>query len=271
MTSNIFPVVGYQGGKRRLLKRLRPFFPVPGVEHYVEPFVGMGANYLDLRARGFIGLAMLADTNPEVRAFWRLAHQDGPALVDVVKRMDDLPKSRDGYYEVADAPVLDEIERVGRFLWICNYAYGNVPPFYLPEQGKWGNRVGEKFTSAAVWNKTFPWSAVIDRTFIVTNLLAGCPVEVVDSAQAAIAQTHRDSHVYADPPYASTARQYGRQPEDYVAMVLPARGTVVLSEASDLATRLTGWEEDVDSVVARTSHREGASGQRREALYVRRA
>jgi DNA adenine methylase len=267
--TKLTPVVGYQGGKRRLLARLRPLLD-PDMEHYVEPFVGMGAAYLDLRARGFGGHAVLADSNPQVRDFWLAAHGHGDHLLAAVRELDDWPRDAEGYYAMQKAPWDDRMGRVARFLWLTNFAFGNVPPAYV--DGRWINTSGTKLTSAAKWGKTFPWDACVRRLEAAVEALAGASVEVHRDAEAALARATEHSTVYCDPPYARHGQYHGSR-GDHTHVAARANGRlVILSEASDVATALgDGWTVDGEDVVARLSSGSGANGKRRELLYTRRA
>src|SRR5690242_1864349 len=64
------PFLKWAGGKTQLLGALERFFPAE-VPEYVEPFVGSGAVFFHLRARGRLtGAVTLADVNAElVNAF----------------------------------------------------------------------------------------------------------------------------------------------------------------------------------------------------------
>lgn len=261
------PVVGYQGGKRRLLPRLREVFDVSRIGHYVEPFVGMGANYLDLRARGYEGPAILADTNPQVRWFWRYVHGDCYALLDAVDALEEWPRTPEGYAAMLSDPVASGPARVARFLWITNYAFGNVPPAHNGE--KWTNTTGTKLTSAEKWGKTFPWDKCVARLRSIVERLNDADAVVTNSADIAVSATRPDSWVYCDPPYAGTSG-YHVATGDHVDTTLRASGTVVLSEASDLSVRLgPEWVSTTGDVTARLSYQQGATGKRQELIYVR--
>ncbi len=262
------PVVGYQGGKRRLLPRLRPHFPVPGVTHYIEPFVGMGANYLDLRSRGYDGPAVLADSNQQVADFWRMVHDDrGPHLCAAAAALGEVPATTARYYSLLDERVGDRVELAARWLWLTNYAFGNAPAVY--GAGGW-SRTGTKLTSAEKWGKTFPWGKCVDRLGAVVDLLREAPVVVVDDAAVAVAFSTSASHVYADPPYAGQYTYAGTSGGGHVAAVKRAYGYVVLSESPKAAPQLAAnWRAEDGSVVARTSGGVGANGRRSESLYVR--
>jgi site-specific DNA-adenine methylase len=261
------PPVGYKGGKRRLLKRLRPFFPVDAVTHYVEPFVGMGAMYLDLRDRGYEGSAVLADSNPQVADFWRYVHGDPDYLVRAVDRLESWPRTAEGYGEMLKEACEDEADRVARFLWITNFAFGNEPPAY--RGNGWTNTHGTKLTSAERWGKTFPWDDCVQRLIAVINRVEGRPVVVLADAADALTHTTPTSHTYADPPYVNHGQYHGKR-GDFTTLIATAQGHVVLSEGTDLATALgSAWAMSEDDVVARLSDQTGANGKRREYLYVK--
>lgn len=260
------PPVGYQGGKRRLLTRLRPLLD-PGMDLYVEPFVGMGAAYLDLRDRGFEGHAVLADSNPQVRDYWLMVHGYGERLLEAVGRLEGWPRTAKGYYALRDEETESRADRVARFLWLVNFAFGNVPPAY--NENRWTNTSGTKLTSAARWGKTFPWEACVRRLERVVERLSGASAEVHADAGRALMRAE-GAVVYADPPY-SRHEQYHGDRQDFTSLVAACRGRlVVLSEASDVAATLgEGWIVAEGDVVARLSGGTGANGKRRELLYVR--
>jgi site-specific DNA-adenine methylase len=261
----LLPVVGYQGGKRRLLKRLRPLLPV-SMTHYVEPFVGMGAAYLDLRDRGYDGHAVLGDSNPQVRDFWLLVHGQGQRLIEAVGELEKWPRDAEGYYAMQREPIESRLGRVARFLWLTNYAFGNVPPAH--NGTRWVNTSGTKLTSAAKWGKTFPWQDCVARLERVVARLDGCSAEVYLSAAAALGRCRADSVVYADPPYSKHEQYHGAR-NDFTQLVAQADGaTVILSEASDVGLG-DDWSVAGEDVVARLSHGTGANGKRRELLYVK--
>lgn len=261
------PVVGYQGGKRRLLPRLRPYFPVHEITRYVEPFAGMGALYLDLRASGYRGPAILADSHPQVAAFWRLLHINPDPLIAACERLGTQPATADRYYAIIDEPVDDVFELVARFLWLTNYAFGNSPNVY---RDGWSRTVGTKLVSAEKWGKTFPWPPCIKRLRSAAQTVTGTPTLVYASAQELAALTVDTDHVYADPPY-SGQRRYTGGSGDYVDLIASMRGRVVMSEGPSVAERLPGWVCDIGSVVARSSGGVGAVGKRSEVIYIRDA
>lgn len=262
------PVVGYRGGKRRLLTRLRPYFPADGIERYFEPFVGMGANYLDLRGRGYRGPAVLADSHPQVAAFWTMLHVDPDPLIVACERLGETEATTDRYYNILSERVNDPVELVARFLWLTNYAFGNSPNVYIDG---WSRNNGTKLTSAAKWGKTFPWELCVERLRNAARVLAGTSTVVLDDAASALTMTTDNDHIYADPPYQGTWEYADLGTGDYIDMVNHARGFVVISERPDIAHRLVGWEREDGTMVARARMMsgKGAGKVRGEAIYVR--
>jgi site-specific DNA-adenine methylase len=266
------PIVGYHGGKRRLLKHIRPLLPSE-ILRYVEPFVGMGAVYLDLRARGYVGDAMLADNNRCVADLWRILHGcDGDQLVCEVAKLDPTADA-EVYYAALRQDEKDRVKRVARFLWITNYAYANVAPIYRGRGNGWVGS-GCKLTSAAKWNKTFPWGKCVDRLVAVRRLLKGKRCVVLDDAQDV--EIEPGDVVYADPPYFgrrgyTNKGQDNKEETDYAPMILgwPAR-CIVYSETRSLEL-VDGWSEIAVQVTARASRCQdaGAVGIRRERIYFR--
>jgi site-specific DNA-adenine methylase len=224
--------------------------------------------YLDLRARGFDGPAVLADSHPQVSSFWRLIHGDPDALLS---RMDDLgrtPATAERYYSMLCERSPDPVEVTARFLWLTNYAFGNAPNVY---RDGWSHTTGTKLTSAAKWGKTFPWADCVERARLAAAALDGAPVAVFDDAADALALTTDASHTYADPPYWQERAYSGSEHRDYIALVESASGLIVLSESAKVAHRLAEWDMDEAEIVARMTGGEGAGGKRGEVVYVRAA
>jgi site-specific DNA-adenine methylase len=235
---------------------------------YIEPFVGMGALYLDLRGRGFRGPVTLADSHPQVASFWRQLHTDAAPLVAAAERLTNEPATADRFYNALDEHPDNEAELVAWFLWLTNFSYGNHPNVY---RGGWSHHHGTKLTSAAKWNKTFPWAACVDRLRSVARVVEGMPTTVVTDAAVALARATSDSYVYADPPYHRQRRYSGSdEAVTYVDLIASALGTIVLSESPIIAERLSGWRREDGTITARMSGGDGATpGGRIESIYIR--
>jgi DNA adenine methylase len=244
----------WAGGKRQLLPRLRPFYPSTfGVYH--EPFLGSGAVFFDLVARGHLDNrpAVLTDENPDLIGTWlrvrdsvglvlaaleRLARGHARDGADHYRRVRDRqfnPARRQWYDAGADlaayrpemAAMLIYLNRTGyNGLFRVNRAGGfNVPP---------GRYARPRIANAALLAEV---STTLSAPGITLSL---SPFEsVIDRASAG-------DFVYLDPPYApltATAnfRSYTRQGfgeadqgrVQQVMLRLAARGVhVLLSNSS---------------------------------------
>lgn len=272
MTTKLTPVVGYPGGKRRMLSHLRPFFDPTAIRLYAEPFVGMGAVYLDLRARGFTGPAILSDINKVVCEFWQAVHhaEEGPALIDAAEDLKAWPATEDGFWKMMAEPAEQKTDRVARFLWLTNYMYANLPPSYIDGKWKAARSSGTKLKSAAKWNKTFPWGPCVDRLRAVVRQLAGMPCEVHGDGLPVLRAMLGHETIYADPPYLSRAKYEGNgraTVSDFINPVLAAKGNIVLSEMEDIA-HPPGWTKREIKLLSRQAGPfNGAGSHRSERIY----
>jgi DNA adenine methylase len=82
------PFLKWAGGKRQLLPRLRPFYPA-GFARYHEPFLGSGAVFFDLVARGALGErdAVLTDENPDLIGTWLRVRDSVGEVLAVLERL----------------------------------------------------------------------------------------------------------------------------------------------------------------------------------------
>ena len=78
----------WAGGKRQLLPELRSFTP-PDSTAYREPFLGSGAVFFDLHARGVLDgrAVMLSDTNPDLIACYRAVRDRPEQVIDELSRL----------------------------------------------------------------------------------------------------------------------------------------------------------------------------------------
>ncbi len=164
-------------------------------------------------------------------------------------------KTTESYYAMKEESV-SGVERTARFLWLLNYAFGNVPPVYLENSWK---GPGTKLTSAERWGKTFPWDDCVERLRVAADCVGGSSTLVFDDGLALLSSATFEDFVYADPPYKGTSGYSGSVLADYIEVIKSTKARVVLSESSDLAVDLEGWTIHDGDVVARLSGGTGAS------------
>jgi DNA adenine methylase len=97
------PLLKWAGGKRQLLPALRRFYPGT-FNRYWEPFLGSGAVFFDLHARGLLGGhdVTLTDNNPDLIACYRTVRDCPEQVIGELSRLAGAHE-RDGaahYYQV---------------------------------------------------------------------------------------------------------------------------------------------------------------------------
>lgn len=247
---------------------LAPLFE-PSISLYAEPCVGMGAVYLDLRARGFKGYALLADTNGAVRSFWEHVHDATKAavLLAAIRDLEAWPLTSDGHRAMCKEAVdTSSAEYVARFLWITNVSFANNPAIYEKDHWRFeGTKLGGHPGPAT-------WARIQRQTEKVIAGLRGTACTILPDGVPLLAGLPTNASAYVDPPYFDK-RQYG-------SGVLNARtfldaadacaaSLVVLSEAVG-EPETEGWEKYSKLVVDRVSQGTGAGGNREEVVFVRR-
>jgi DNA adenine methylase len=180
------PFLRWAGGKTRLLRHLRPYFPAE-LGCYYEPFLGGGAVFFELRSRS-LGPSVLADLNPELINCWQKVRDcphDLHAALDRYAGMD----TEEAYYAVRDEQEPTEpTERAARFLYLNQTAWNG-----LWRVNKWG-----RFN--------VPWGARPFRGMREQELLGlSRMLEPVDIRMADFRDVLEDPQagdfVYLDPPY----------------------------------------------------------------------
>ncbi len=105
MAVGLRPFLKWVGGKRQLLPVLRRFYPEP-MGRYFEPFVGSGAVFFDLAARGHLNGhgALLSDDNADLIGCYRRVGRSLDEVVTVLDRLaaDHAARGRECYLQVRD-------------------------------------------------------------------------------------------------------------------------------------------------------------------------
>ena len=99
------PFLKWAGGKRQLLPQLSRFYP-RHFHHYREPFLGSGAVFFDLHARGLLDGrgATLTDSNADLIACYSTVRDRVEQVIDELSRLarDHEKRGSAHYYEVRD-------------------------------------------------------------------------------------------------------------------------------------------------------------------------
>ena len=209
------PFLKWAGGKRQLLPTLRRFYPET-FNTYFEPFLGSGAVFFDLHARGLLEnrRAMLADGNRDLVACYQTVRDDTDEVIRELSRLarDHARLGSALYYDVRDKrfnPERASLSSNGRFsygpslaamfIYLNRTGYNGL--FRLNADGQFNVPAG-RYTAPRICdepNLRLAAAALTRRTVAVEHLRFD---RLVDRAE-------RGDFVYFDPPYApvsTTAR-----------------------------------------------------------------
>jgi DNA adenine methylase len=99
------PLLKWAGGKRQLLDALSAHYP-PAFDRYIEPFLGSGAVFFDLHARGLLEgrRAWLTDVNPDLVGCYRTVRDNADTVIAALRRLQSAHRTGGErfYYQVRD-------------------------------------------------------------------------------------------------------------------------------------------------------------------------
>ena len=175
--------IKWAGGKTQLLSQIKPLYP-KRFNLYLEPFVGGGAVFFDLRPDN----ALLLDSNFELINFYQVVKNNLDELLH------DLEKHRNEkiyYYEVRslDSTQMGSIERASRFLFMNKTCFNGL--WRVNKKGKFNVPFG------GYKNPNFR-----DRENLYMVSVALQNTEVICSDFSSVLEyATPGSFVYLDPPY----------------------------------------------------------------------
>lgn len=182
------------GGKTGLLPELRTRVS-PSFDRYFEPFLGGGALFWDLAARGLLrpGKVVLSDWNAMVTRTFRVLRDDVDALCD---RLRVMPMTKDHFLAIRSVTpearnAMSDVELAAWFLYLNRTAVNGI--FRV-------NRAG-------VFN--VPWAGYPNPRVLHEELFRACSatlrslkVEIHRRPfQTILDHARKGDFVYADPPY----------------------------------------------------------------------
>lgn len=205
----IKPIVMYQGGKARFAQKILDCLRVRDDEVYIEPFVGMGAVYLALRARGWKGKAILNDANPAVAAVWRCLHSAelGEALALALEERDAWPRTNAEHKRrAALSPPSHTVDLAADWIWLQEGSFsgrpvGLVGGKYTTHGCAFDTHTGIRLAGGSCNKHDLTRNARLVRK--AASVLATMPCEV--SCESARSLPSLNGCWYLDPPYVGTA------------------------------------------------------------------
>lgn len=171
------PVIGWPGGKTRLLKHILPL--IPPHRAYVEPFFGGGAVFF---AKEPAAVEVINDINGDLVAFMRNAKSHLDALL---AELDLVLNSRQEFEDFKRQPGLTEIQRAARWFYRNRLSFSGMgKDFAIARTQPLGSREARMAAIRAL-------SARLDRTSI----------EHRTWEKVLKAHDHPEAFFFMDPPY----------------------------------------------------------------------
>jgi DNA adenine methylase len=182
------PFLKWVGGKRQLIPELLKYVPA-GFKHYYEPFIGGGALFFALRARGWTGAATLGDANERLVRTYLGVRND---VDEVIRHLRIMHYDKEEYLATRAHPPdasSDDTEMAAWFIYVnkCGfnglYRVNSKGGFNVPF-GRYDNPTlcDEPGLRAA--------AAVLKRTTLK-----------VDDFERGVRAAERGDLIYFDPPY----------------------------------------------------------------------
>jgi DNA adenine methylase len=190
MSASAKPFLKWAGGKQRLLPQLRRFYPQQ-FGRYLEPFVGSGAVFFDLRGLDRLSAAHLSDSNEELVNCYRIVRDAPDELIALLAEHKRL-HSREHYYSVR-ARFLSEdltpVQRAARLIYLNKTCFNGL--YRVNRKGQFNVPMG-RYKSPAIYDEEQIRAAsqALQGTEVAVRYFRGC----LESVQAG-------DFLYFDPPY----------------------------------------------------------------------
>jgi DNA adenine methylase len=249
VTGTPAPFLKWAGGKGQLLQQFEQFFPA-GFGRYYEPFLGGGAVFFYLAAKGRITRAVIGDSNRDLINCYIAIRDNLEQLLDKLRELQKYAKNKDFFYNVA--------RRRFNGIKLSNGLDGNVEKasllFYLNKTCYNGlYRVNRKNEFNVPWGR-YKNPRIYDEgnLYSAHEVLRreGITIRCADYAEAARDASAKD-FIYFDPPYqpvsqtsnftAYTSASFGSHDQARLASVfreLHSRGSFLMLSNSPRAERL---------------------------------
>jgi DNA adenine methylase len=175
------PFLKWAGGKRLLLKHIRPHVPQK-FGRYFEPFLGGGALFFELIPRE----AFVSDMNPELINTYVQIRDN---VDELIARLQQLAISAETFYKIRSVVPDDPMDRAVRFMYLNRTAYNGL--YRVNLNGEFNVPFGCKPGTVLCQEDTLRAASLS---------LRGATISVTDF-QTAVEPVNGGDFVYCDPPY----------------------------------------------------------------------
>ncbi len=189
------PFIKWVGGKRGLIEQILPLFP-KDFNNYYEPFVGGGAVFFELFARGLLKgkRVVLSDINIELINTYRVVQSKPIELIRNLEKY-KAKHNREFYYKIRemdrrdDYSSISDIEKATRFIYLNKTCFNGL--YRVNKKGYFNTPIGRyKNPNIADSNKILSASEALQNV-IIKHI----------SFKEAVKDAKKEDLVYFDPPY----------------------------------------------------------------------
>jgi DNA adenine methylase len=225
--TSLTPLLKWAGGKRLLLKHLRPLIP-SAYKTYYEPFLGGAALFFAIRPTE----AVLSDTNSElVQCYLQL--KNAPA--EVTRALKGMRNDEENYYRIREKVYRSPATKAARFIYLTKLSFNGL--YRVNLQGEFNVPYGHKLHMN-------PCEA--HKIKAASRALQRAQISCADFEQAT-KRAKCDDFIYLDPPYTVAHSNNGFI--KYNAKIFSWKDQIRLSEC---AMRLA--ERGCKVIVSNASH-----------------
>ena len=188
------PFLKWAGGKTQLLAQFQALYPpAHSVRRYVEPFVGSGAVFFQVRSLLHPGEVVLCDSNAELINVWTMVRDRVEGVIRALRDHQEAhsANARKHYYHVRERSTsrLGGPARAARFLYLNKTCYNGL--YRVNSKGRFNVPLG-RYARPAILHA--PALRLVSEALTGIELRTGHFRDTVHDAG-------RGDFVYFDPPY----------------------------------------------------------------------
>lgn len=188
----VSPALKWVGGKRQLLKDIKPLIPEEMTTYY-EPFFGGGAVLFEMQPKK----AVINDANQELMNVYREIRDNCDVLVEILKEHNE-KNSSEYYYKVRsydrDEQIYEKMtptERAARILYLNKTCFNGL--FRVNQAGQYNAPYG-KYKNPNIVNE--------ETLYAISNYFQKAKIEMKSGDyKDALKGVRKGAFVYLDPPY----------------------------------------------------------------------
>jgi len=194
-TKQYQPFIKWVGGKRGLIEQILPLFPKDFNDYY-EPFVGGGAIFFELFAKGLLynKKVILSDINGELVNTYKVIKNNPFELIDNLERFKE-QHTKEFYYKIRELDrkenynQLSNLQKATRFIYLNKTCFNGL--YRVNKKGYFNTPIGS-YKNPNISNR--------DQILNASEALQNVQI-VQQSFKEIIKQAKKNDLVYFDPPY----------------------------------------------------------------------